>query len=143
MTAMSKYALQIPCSNAHALNILSHNVDNAKSRSELRAYLADQHENQALLVLRVWWELQNIRDCSDRHSRGARAQALWEKYFVPTICSSLPPCCFACQTDNLISSSGTDLLKTVDDLKRECIKFVETRIKATASPRSITAIFDT
>ena len=131
--------MTIPCSSAHAINILTLHVHNAKYRSELCAYLVHRQEDTALFVLRVWWELHNIWECSDRDARSERARAVWEKYFVPTICARLPPGCFLnCRIDNLVSCAGGEMLETVGKLKRECIKFVETRIKAGASPRSIT-----
>jgi hypothetical protein len=124
------------------MNILTLHVHNAKFRSELCAYLIHQQEDTALFVLRVWWELHNISECSDREARNQRARAVWEKFFVPTICARLPPGYFLnCRVDNLVSSTGCGMLETVGELKRECIKFVETRIKAGASPRSITAMF--
>lgn len=134
---MSKYALAIPCSNTRALDLLTLHVSSPKSRSELSFYLIDQGEDKAVFVLRLWWELDAISLTTNPKLRSDRAQKIWEKYFAPIICVRLPRGCLSCDVDGLISSSDASMLETVKNLKSECLKFVESRIRACASPRDV------
>ena len=140
---MSKYAMTIPCSKEHALDLLMLRIHNPKSRSELALYLTEQQELQALSVLRLWCDLQQVFVTTNGDLRRARAITVRERHFIQPICSCLPACNSKYHADKLVSSSPSEMLEAVTVLKKECILFIEERINARWSPRDVLSVFDT
>ncbi len=113
-------------------------LNNPRSRSLLNTLLLDANEAQAALVLRLWYACECC-EASRRCLRGARVDAMCDKFFAGTRAERLPQ---ECRLTSVPGASLQDKDSLVTSLKAAAFSFLEGRLKARfGSPRGLDEVF--